>query len=200
MLAPPRRAKELSCLSAQTTASYARESPAKMFSLADPRKRWLALAFLSFIVLFIDQASKAAIDRFTSPGSVRVVVPGVFNLVHTTNPGVAFGLFADSGSPMLAPLLIVFSLAVIGLLLWLLATGRAGGWLGEWGLALILGGAAGNVLDRATRHSVIDFIDFHIGAYYHWYTFNLADSAIVLGASLVVIELLRDWRPSSEHA
>jgi signal peptidase II len=170
-----------------------------MFSLADPRKRWLALAFLSFIVLFIDQASKAAIDRFTSPGSFRVVVPGVLNLVHTTNPGVAFGLFADSGSPMLAPLLIVFSVAVIGLLLWLLATGRAGGWLGEWGLALILGGAAGNVLDRATRHSVIDFIDFHIGAY-HWYTFNLADSAIVLGASLVVIELLRDWHPSSEHA
>jgi signal peptidase II len=170
-----------------------------MFSLADPRKRWCALAVLSFLVLVVDQASKYAIDRFTSPGSSRVVVPGLLNLVHTTNPGVAFGLFADSASPMLAPLLITFSVAVIGLLLWLLATGRAGGWLGEWGLALILGGAAGNVLDRATRHSVIDFIDFHIGTY-HWYTFNLADSAIVVGASLVVVELLRDWRPSSEHA
>jgi signal peptidase II len=170
-----------------------------MFSLADPRKRWLALAFLSCLVLFADQASKYAVDRFTSPGSFRVLIPRVLNLVHTTNPGVAFGLFADSASPMLAPVLIGFSIAVIGLLLWLLATGRAGGWLGEWGLALILGGAAGNVLDRATRHSVIDFIDFHVGAY-HWYTFNLADSAIVLGASLVVIELLRDWSPSSEHA
>jgi signal peptidase II len=170
-----------------------------MFSLSDPRKRWYALAVLSFLVLFIDQASKYAVDRFTSPGSSRVAVPGLLNLVHTTNPGVAFGLFADSASPMLAPVLITFSVAVIGLLLWLLATGRAGGWLGEWGLALILGGAAGNVLDRATRHSVIDFIDFHIAAH-HWYTFNLADSAIVVGASLVVVELLRDWRPSSEHA
>jgi signal peptidase II len=170
-----------------------------MFAMSDPRKRWLSLATLSFLVLAADQASKYAIDRFTSPGSFHTVVPGVFNLVHTTNPGVAFGLFADSASPMLAPLLIIFSVAVIGLLLWLLATGRAGGCLGEWGLALILGGAAGNVLDRATRHSVIDFIDFHLGAY-HWYTFNLADSAIVIGASLVVIELLRDWRPSGEHA
>ncbi len=170
-----------------------------MFSLSDPRKRWFALAILSLLVLVIDQASKWAIDRFTSPGAFRVVIPGVLNLVHTTNPGVAFGLFADSASPMLAPLLIGFSIAVICLLLWLLATGRAGGWLGEWGLALILGGAAGNVLDRATRHSVIDFIDFHLGPY-HWYTFNLADSAIVIGATLVVIELLRDWHPSSEHA
>jgi signal peptidase II len=170
-----------------------------MYSLADPRKRWFALAFLSFLVLFVDQASKYAIDRFTSPGAFRVVIPGLLNIVHTTNPGVAFGLFADSASPMLAPLLIAFSIGVICLLLWLLATGRAGGWLGEWGLALILGGAAGNVLDRAVRHSVIDFIDFHLGGY-HWYTFNLADSAIVMGAALVVIELLRDWRPSSEHA
>jgi signal peptidase II len=170
-----------------------------MFFLSDPRKRWYVLALLAFLILFADQASKFAIDRFTSPGSFRSVIPGVLNLVHTTNPGVAFGLFADSASPMLAPLLIAFSLAVICLLFWLLATGRAGGWLGEWGLALILGGAAGNVLDRAVRHSVIDFIDFHVGSY-HWYTFNLADSAIVIGASLVVIELLRDWRPSSEHA
>ena len=170
-----------------------------MSSLSDPRKRWFALALLSVLVLFADQASKYAVDRFTSPGSFRTIVPGVLNLVHTTNPGVAFGLFADSGSPMLAPLLVGFSIAVIGLLLWLLATGRAGGWLGEWGLAMILGGAAGNVFDRALRHSVIDFIDFHVGTY-HWYTFNLADSAIVIGACLVVIELLRDWRPSSEHA
>jgi signal peptidase II len=170
-----------------------------MFSLADPRKRWFALAVLSVLVLAADQASKYAVDRFTSPGSFRVLVPRVLNLVHTTNPGVAFGLFADSSNPLLGPLLIAFSIAVICLLLWLLATGRAGGWLGEWGLALILGGAAGNVLDRVTRHSVIDFIDFHVGSY-HWYTFNLADSAIVIGASLVVIELLRDWRPASEHA
>jgi signal peptidase II len=86
------------------------------------------------------------------------------------------------------------------LILWLLATGRAGGRFGEYGLALILGGAAGNLLDRISQRSVTDFIDFHIGTY-HWYTFNIADSAIVLGAALVVIELLRDWRhPTHERA
>jgi signal peptidase II len=107
---------------------------------------------------------------------------------------------ADSESAWLAPLLIAFSVGVIALLVWLLVTGRAGGWLGQVGLALILGGALGNVLDRVLRRSVTDFIDFHIGRY-HWYTFNLADSAIVIGAALVVLELFRDWNhPAQERA
>jgi signal peptidase II len=77
------------------------------------------------------------------------------------------------------------------LLVWLLVTGRAGARLGECGIALILGGAVGNVFDRLVRRSVTDFIDFHVGSY-HWYTFNLADSAIVIGAFLVILELFRD--------
>jgi signal peptidase II len=169
------------------------------FVVSDRRARWSALALVALVVLVADQASKYAIDRFTAPGSFHTLVPGLLNLVHTSNPGVAFGIFADSGTPWLPALLIAFSMGVIALLAWLLVTGRAGGWLGEWGLTLILGGAAGNVWDRALRHSVIDFIDFHIGGY-HWYTFNVADSAIVIGAGLVVLELLRDWRPSREHA
>jgi signal peptidase II len=128
------------------------------------------------------------------------LIPGVLNLVHSSNPGVAFGLLADSQMPWRAPLLIVFSVAVIGLITWLLVTDRAGGRLGQWGMALILGGAAGNVLDRIVRHSVTDFIDFYVGSH-HWYTFNVADSAIVIGAALVLLELLRDWRhPSQERA
>jgi signal peptidase II len=164
------------------------------------RSGWQGLAFLAFVVLVADQASKFAVQKLTEVGSLRVVIPGLINLVHTSNPGVAFGLFADSNTPWLAPVLIVFSTAVIALLLWLLATGRAGGRLGQIGLALILGGAAGNVLDRVLRHSVTDFIDFHIGTH-HWYTFNVADSAIVVGAGLVVLELFRDWRhPTHERA
>lgn len=162
------------------------------------RSGWIGLAILALGALAADQASKYAVEKFTSTGSLRILIPGVLNLVHTSNPGVAFGLFADSPIPWLSPLLILFSAAVIGLLLWLLATGRAGGLLGECGLALILGGAAGNVFDRMLRRSVTDFIDFHVGSH-HWYTFNLADSAIVLGASLVVLELLRDWKHPSEE-
>jgi len=162
------------------------------------RTGWHVLGFLALGVLALDQASKFAVEKYTSIGSLRVLVPGVLNLVHASNPGVAFGLLADSPTPWLSSVLILFSLGVIVLLSWLLATGRAGGWLGQFGLALILGGAAGNVFDRLLRHSVTDFIDFHLGSH-HWYTFNLADSAIVVGASLVVSELLRDWQHPSEE-
>jgi len=83
---------------------------------------------------------------------------------------------------------------------WLLASGRAGGSFGQFGMTLIMGGALGNLLDRILRRSVTDFIDFHLRSL-HWWTFNVADSAIVLGAALVVLELLRDWRhPSQERA
>jgi signal peptidase II len=151
-------------------------------------------------VLAADQATKYAVEKLTETGTSRVVIPGLLNIVHTSNPGVAFGLLADSEMPWRGPLLILFAVAVIALIAWLLATGRAGGWLGECGMTLILGGASGNVLDRILRHSVTDFIDCYVGSH-HWYTFNVADSAIVLGALLVVLELLRDWRhPSEEHA
>jgi signal peptidase II len=158
------------------------------------------LAIFATVVLILDQASKYAIQNFTPIGSTHILIPGVLNLVHTSNPGVAFGLLADSETPWRAPLLILFSVAVIGLIAWLLVSDRAGGWLGQCGMALILGGAAGNVLDRIVRHSVTDFIDFYVGSH-HWYTFNVADSAIVVGAALVLLDLLRDWRhPSEERA
>jgi signal peptidase II len=161
---------------------------------------WRRLALIAAAALVADQASKYIVDRWVAFDSSHVIVPGLVSLTHTSNPGVAFGLGADSTAPWMAPLLIVFSLAVIVLLVWLLATNRAGGSLGRCGLALILGGAAGNVLDRVMRHSVTDFIDFYIGSH-HWYTFNLADSAIVIGAALVVLELFRDWHhPSQERA
>ena len=155
------------------------------------RVGWQGLSFLAFAVLAADQATKYLVERFTAVGSNRVLVPGLLNLVHTTNPGVAFGLLADSPAAWLAPLLILFSVSAIVLLGWLLVSGRGGGLLGQWGLALILGGAAGNVLDRVMRRGVTDFIDFYVGSH-HWYTFNLADSAIVLGASFVLLELFLD--------
>jgi len=163
------------------------------------RSIWPFVVLAVFVVV-VDQLTKYAVENFTPSGSLRVLIPGLLNLVHTNNPGVAFGIFSDSQMPWRAPLLIVFSFGVMCLIGWLLATGRAGGLLGQYGLVLILSGAAGNFLDRISRRSVTDFIDFHISNY-HWYTFNVADSAIVLGAALVVLELLRDWRqhPTQER-
>lgn len=163
-------------------------------------RRSLLFAFLALFVLIADQLSKRAVETWTAAGTSRTLIPGLLSFVHSTNPGVAFGLLADSSATWRTPLLIVFDVAVIGLILWLLATNRAGGLLGQFGMTLIIGGAAGNVVDRILRRSVTDFIDFHVGEY-HWYTFNLADSAIAIGAGLVILELLRDWRhPSRERA
>jgi signal peptidase II len=163
-------------------------------------RMFVPLALLAAVVLLADQLTKYAVERFTASGSFRVLIPGLLNIVHTDNPGVAFGIFSDAQTPWRAPVLIVFSFGIMCLIAWLLATDRAGGWLGQYGLVLILGGAAGNLLDRISRRSVTDFIDFHIGTH-HWYTFNVADSAIVVGAGLVILELLRDWRhPTHERA
>jgi signal peptidase II len=155
------------------------------------------LLAVSIGALAADQLSKYAVEKFTAPGSERVLIPGVLNLLHTSNAGVAFGLFAGSANPWKPALLITFSVAVIALLIWLLVTDRAGGPLGRYGIALILGGAAGNVLDRWSRQSVTDFIDFYVGRY-HWYTFNIADSAIVVGAALVVLALFRDGKQPTQ--
>jgi len=153
---------------------------------------WLAALFAA--VVAADQVSKYAVATFTAPGSLRVLLPGLLNLTHTTNTGVAFGILSNSSAPWRTPLLVAFSLVVMAAIVWLLATDRAGSALGRCGMALILGGAAGNLLDRLVRRSVTDFIDFHLGRY-HWYTFNLADSAIVLGVALMLLELWRDRRP-----
>jgi signal peptidase II len=160
--------------------------------------RWIWLVFAALAVLATDQASKYTVEMLTTQNSIRVLLPGLLNLVHTRNPGVAFGFLADSESPWVTTFVLAFSLGVMAFLIWLLATERAGGAFGQTGMALILGGAAGNMLDRLLHRSVTDFIDFHLGDH-HWYTFNVADSAIVIGAGLVLLELLRDWKQASRE-
>ncbi len=153
---------------------------------------WLALA-----VLAADQITKQAVSRSLAPDSLVVVIPGLFNLVHTNNAGVAFGILADAHSPWVAAALILFSLGVMALLGWFLISNRIPGRTGQVGAALILGGAAGNVLDRVLRHSVVDFLDFYFRGY-HWPAFNLADSAIVIGGGLIVLSLLAEQRETAE--
>ncbi|HLW44150.1 MAG TPA: signal peptidase II [Candidatus Acidoferrales bacterium] len=167
--------------------------------MADSRSiawRWLILIIAA--ILAADQATKHAIEKYTSADYLHVVFPGILNLIHTHNPGVAFSLFADSHSPAIRFTLLAFSIAVIIFLFWLLAAERAGGRIGQIGMAMILGGAIGNVFDRLTQRGVTDFIDLHIRSH-HWPTFNIADSAIVVGAALVLVELFRDWGHSSNR-
>ena len=157
---------------------------------------WL---WLSFGVLAADRATKFAIEHYTSEFFRFPIFSDIVILVHNQNPGIAFGVFSNSSSPWLAPLLLVSSALVMALLVWLLATGRAGGSLAHAGLALILGGAAGNALDRLIHGGVTDFLEVRLGTY-RWPAFNVADSAISIGAVLVLVELLFGGRHRSDSA
>jgi signal peptidase II len=148
--------------------------------------RWL---WVSLAALVADRATKFAIERYTNVFFRHPVISDVVVLVHNQNPGIAFGVFSESSSPWVAPLLLTTAVAMIALLLWLLITGRAGGTLAQCGLALILGGAAGNALDRVIHGGVTDFLEVRLGTFV-WPAFNVADSVISIGAALVLFELL----------
>jgi len=146
----------------------------------------------------LDQAAKWLAAHALALGESRRIVPGLFDLTHWQNRGAAFGLFADAASPAAQIFLVAFSgaaLALVGGLLWRGPATRLSG----WGLGLILGGALGNLVDRLHRGSVVDFLDFHLGPY-HWPAFNLADSAIVLGAAALMFEILWGRRRGAPEA
>jgi len=150
------------------------------------RLRWL---WLTLAAVFLDRASKAWFETQTAEGWRHEVIHNFFYLVHTKNPGIAFSLFANSPSPSLRILLIAGALVIIGLIAWLLVAGPNVSALNAAGLALLLGGAAGNVVDRILHGGVTDFLDFYLGPY-RYPAFNVADSAITLGAMLVVVDVL----------
>ena len=140
-------------------------------------------------VILADRASKWLVAQNISLHDSLPVLPGFFRLTHVENRGAAFGLFSDSPSEWKVTVLVLFSLialVVVSVLLWknshsMTVTGV--------GLALILGGALGNLWDRLLDGHVVDFLDFSLGGY-HWPAFNVADSAIVVGALLLVTEIL----------
>ncbi len=152
--------------------------------------RWPLLG-LSLAVIAADRLSKNYVATHLALGGRHVVIPGVFAISHVLNTGAAFSAFADSASPVTVRYgLIGFSAAaivIVGVLLW--RSGRAFT-LSGLALALILGGAIGNLYDRIVLQSVVDFLEVFI-VHYHWPDFNLADSAICIGACLLIIEIFR---------
>lgn len=144
---------------------------------------------LALIVILLDRWSKRLVAAHIAMYRHIQVIPGFFRLTHTENTGAAFSLFADSPAHWKTGLLIGFSvlaMVIVSALLWkqerpLTITGIA--------LSLILGGAVGNLWDRIASGRVVDFLLFYVKQY-QWPVFNLADSAIVVGAGLLVLEIL----------
>jgi len=144
---------------------------------------------LALFVVLLDRWTKRLVAAHIALYTHIQVIPGFFRITHTENTGAAFSLFADSPSHWKTAMLISFSVVamiVVSVLLWkqsraLTMTGIA--------LSLILGGAVGNLWDRVASGRVVDFLLFYVKSY-QWPVFNLADSAIVVGASLLVLEII----------
>ena len=151
-----------------------------------PSRRAGALlrAFATAVVVFVvDQAVKAVVERSMGVGESIPLVPGFLSLTHIKNDGGAFGILG--GSQLL---LLAGSVAAVGVVLWMLLSGSTSG-ATTYGCGLILGGAAGNLLDRLTSGEVTDYVHFSF-----WYIFNVADAAITVGVVLLFFSALRPER------
>jgi signal peptidase II len=155
--------------------------------LTTPKR--LRFLWLTLAVILLDRATKAWFESQTAEGWRHEVIHHFLYLVRASNPGIAFSFFADSTSPWTRIVLIAGSVVVIAVLAWLLVAGIGGGWRTPAGLALLLGGATGNVTDRILYGAVTDFFEVWLGTY-HYPAFNVADSAITIGAAVIILDVL----------
>ena len=154
---------------------------------------------IAALVLLLDRLTKWAVASNIALHDSVLVVPGCFRLTHVQNTGAAFGLFAESAAQWKVGALVTFSvlaLVIVSALLWRNSHSFSTTTLG---LSLILGGAMGNLWDRMFAGHVVDFLDFYLGSY-HWPAFNVADSAIVIGAFVLMGEILFAKSAPAEHA
>ena len=160
--------------------------------------RWIHLVIAVAAVL-LDRVTKVIIEHTLPSNDAITVIPGFFQITHVHNRGAAFGLFAESTSEWRTALLVGFSavaLAVVAYLLWKSDHSLPSTAIG---LSMILGGAIGNLWDRVARGQVTDFLHFYIGNHV-WPDFNVADSCIVVGAILLMAEIVFAKNPAHERA
>jgi signal peptidase II len=150
---------------------------------------------ISAAVVVLDRITKRIVAAQLPNGQAHTVIPGIFRITDVHNTGAAFSMFAESTSPVtIRNILIgfsVFAVLILAVMLWRVGRSLT---VTSVSLALILGGAFGNLYDRVRYHYVIDFLEVHI-VHYHWPDFNVADSCICIGACLLMIEI---FRPQSE--
>lgn len=153
---------------------------------------------VSLSILLLDQWSKWLVEAHLTHHTRVEVIPGLLDFIHVRNTGVAFGLFAAHGDKSQTFLLLCIgflALSFVGYYFWLVP--RRERFL-LWALALVVGGAVGNLIDRLAQSAVTDFIDVYVGTW-HWHTFNVADSAISVGICLMILSAFFDRRPEHAH-
>jgi len=161
--------------------------------------RRLVPFLIAAVVVALDRFSKEAIQAHLSPYNSISVIPGLFNIVHVENPGIAFGLLADAPGVWRDVLLIGFSAVVlVAISAMLLRPSLQRDSMLRTGLAFILGGACGNLYDRIVSGTVTDFIEVHAGLHY-FPAFNVADSAVTIGACLLLLDMWRAKERGVSH-
>jgi signal peptidase II len=155
--------------------------------MSDGARRIIAFV-IALGVFALDRWSKWLVETQFSAYDTKTVIPGFLNIVRSENPGVAFGIFSESPTHSRTLILVAFSILAVLLLATMLWRIDRLDTPSATGLALIFGGAMGNVYDRIHVGRVTDFLDFAFGSY-HWYTFNLADASICTGAGLLILSM-----------
>lgn len=145
------------------------------------------------VVVFLDQLTKLLVVKFLPLHSSVAVIPGFFNLVHVRNTGAAFSFLAGGYSTWRQVFFVTVSMVGMAVILYIYQGLKRDDRWARSSLALIFGGALGNLIDRLRLGEVVDFLDVYVGSY-HWPAFNVADSAISIGAVLLLLFLLRSPR------
>jgi signal peptidase II len=143
------------------------------------------------VIVALDQVTKALVDDFMTLHESRTIVEGLVRLTYVQNRGAAFGILSEAGLPyqsLMFSVVSLLALLAIALYAWRMPVQSR---LPQTALALVMGGAIGNLLDRARLGYVIDYVDVYWGAH-HWPAFNVADSAITVGVALLVLDILRN--------
>lgn len=160
----------------------------------DLKRRYCILTCVALVVLILDQGTKIWIQRAIPVWEKGwTVIPGFFDLVHILNRGAAFGFLNRQDIQWQRPFFILVSVLAMGIIIALARSKEEDGPFYVLGLGLILGGAVGNLVDRIRLGVVIDFLDFYVG-HWHWPAFNIADSAICIGAACLLISFYQHRR------
>ena len=157
-------------------------------------KRVHYLIVSALIILFDALTKWMIVANFEIHDDPRVVIPGLFQIVHVRNTGAAFGIGANSASPLVPLLLNLGAITVFIIVVIYSLRAAIQDRMLQFGLHLILGGAIGNLIDRFRYGSVVDFLDFYVtvgGRERHWPAFNVADSAICIGIGLLFLDMHR---------
>lgn len=156
--------------------------------------QWIRLVLVSGGIVLADQASKYVIKSHLGLHDFIVVIPNLFHITHILNPGGAFGFFADK-SPEIRKFIFLFLSSIVAVfVLWFYKKTAKDHIFLSYGLALIFGGAVGNLIDRFMYGKVVDFLDFFIGTA-HWPAFNVADASINIGMAILIYHIIFNKLP-----